>query len=695
MKLKLQTMVTLVTLSVTGCDESPPPFKELPAEYDGELVNQNPSDDLTQYNSLQSAEWKFQASTIDDVEVEVDLESETIKQFGTMQEQTVKAHLTHEQVTRAQKVEVFKQGSDQQTISEFFKQNENDDAQGLLDVLVVIDNSGSMAEEQANLSTKLMPLLSYVAQSDWRIGVVTTDVADGCLREMIQKNQSNPQQAFSNAIRAGTSGSGIEAGVPQAVSALSPACLGGSSWIRPNSTLAILYVSDEDNCSDGTKCAVDEQNSADYLLDYLATIRQVGVNAKVFGLIWHTSQEQSQCQTALRQGVVYSDLIEQTGGSWGSICDSDYSATLQAMSLDLSLILKTQFALQYTPFTESIEVVVNNTKVRTGYNIIGNVVTFDEAPPAGAKISINYRFTTSAPQASFTLNGNADPSAITVYLDGRPSTDFSYDSSKKQVQFTKPPQAREIKVVYREPGSLLKSFKIEPGLVASSVKASVDGRPVEASAFSYDSASGNVTFNSAPKDSSKIEFQYERVIGPLLSYPVFAPLEAMASVVVYDQFSSPLSATVGQQEITFDAGEYQKGKSYVIEYDNIFKNQSQIDLGYPIFSAMVKVTGDSTGDCGDLKPNGTIVDISACGFNGTENILFSFDYVKEHLQEFSLDTGEYDLDALLSSVDIAYAVTINGEATDKFVVEDRTISFSEELPINAEITVKLIRGHDS
>ena len=445
MKLKLLTWTVVCGWQLAACNEGPPGWTELPASYDGPLVDSSSSDDLTGYSNVASAEWTFQASQVEDAEVEFDLDADRVKQFSTMRELSTIAGVSYEQINRAQKVEVFKQGSDQQFNSEFFKQNENDDAQGLLDVLVVIDNSGSMEEEQQNLSSKLLPLLTYVSESDWKIAVVTTDMSDGCLRDVISKNQQNPQSAFAAAIRAGVNGSGIEAGVPQAVRALDPACMGGQSWLRPNSTLAVLIVSDEDNCSDGTRCANPAHNTAGYLLDYLAGIRQVGVNAKVFGLVWHESQSQRQCRTGYRRALIYSDLIDATGGTWGSICDSDYSATLQAMSMDLSLILKTQFALEYTPNLGDLEVFVNEQRVLSGFRVLGNVLEFEEAPAAGARISVNYKYATAVPSKDFTLREAADSASIQVYLDGQAIQNFTYDEGQRKLSFDAAPQVREVK----------------------------------------------------------------------------------------------------------------------------------------------------------------------------------------------------------------------------------------------------------
>ncbi|NRA65510.1 MAG: hypothetical protein HRU19_13565 [Pseudobacteriovorax sp.] len=693
MRLKLQSAV-ITLLFASGCDSSPPPFKELAADYTGNIEDINPSEDLKGYSTLASAEWTLNASDIESASVEFDLQAETVKQFNTMANSKAQATIEHVQIDRAQSVEIFQQGTDEQAISEFFKQNENDDAQGLLDILIVIDNSGSMAEEQNNLSTKLLPLLSYVEEADWQIGVVTTDASDGCMRDVIAKGQANIETAFADAIKAGINGTGIEAGIPQAVAALSPGCVSANGWLRPNSTLAVLIVSDEDNCSDGTQCAIAEHNSADYLLDHLNSIREPGINARVFGLIWHSSQAQSQCSTAYRQGNIYSDLIDATSGSWGSICDNDYSSTLQAMSLDLSLILKTQFALNYEPFLDSVEVTINDQVQTSGYSITGNVIEFDDAPDPGARIYVNYRFTTADPQSAFTLQSEADANAIKVYLDGNETDQFTYDAASRKVSFTRPPQAREIKVTYRGAGDLVKDFAVEAGLAKDDITAYIDGNQVSITNFSYNPESGIVSFTEAPGDGQTVKFDYSKVVGPKLGYAVFAPEDALDSVRVYDGFGTPIESELVDRVIVISEDEFELGRDFVIEFDNNLQAEDQLDLGFTVYNDSLKVSGQLTGECAAPVMEGTNVDLSSCGFDPSEIISMNFDFVKEHRTSFVLeDTEEIGLDEILSG-DFAYVVKVNGEVTQEYSISDSEISF-DELPIGAVISVKLFRGQDS
>ena len=693
MRLKLHT-AALSAMIIGGCDTAPPPFTELPADYVGEVSGKIPSDDLKGYSTLASAQWTLNASDIRQAAVEFDLTSETVYQFGAMHNQTANTEIEHIQVNRPQQVEVFQQGSDQQSISEFFKQNENDDAQGLLDILIVIDNSGSMAEEQNNLATKLLPLLTYVAESDWKIGVVTTDAADGCMRDVITKGQSNVEGAFAAAIRAGVNGSGIEAGVPQAVAALTPGCVSDNGWIRANSTLAVLIVSDEDNCSDGTKCAIAEQNSADYLIDHLRTIREPGVNARVFGLVWHESQTQSQCNTAYRQGSIYSELIDATAGTWGSICDSDYSQTLQAMSMDLSLILKTQFALNYQPFLDSVEVTINGVKIEDGYSITGNVIEFADAPEPGSRIYVNYRFSTDAPQDRFTLASAADPSAMSVYLDGNKTENYTYDANSRQIAFARAPQAREIKVTYRNPGELINSFQAEAGLSKAALKVLVNDQAVAINDFSYNSETGLVTFTEAPADGAVVSFSYDKVVGPELTYAVFAPEEALDSVLVTDGFGNPMAARLEGRSVIFDESEFAENKDFVISFDNVNNQTSVLDLGYEVYGSDIQVAGLQSGTCESAVLSSASVDVASCGFAPGEIIALSFDFVKDHRTSFELaEVDGVDIAEILSS-DHAYQVKVNDSVVTEYTIEDTRLSF-DDLPVGAVIEVKLFRGSDS
>ncbi len=200
------------------------------------------------------------------------------------------------------------------------------EAVGRLDLLVVVDNSNSMAEEQALLQSQFGPLFQRLASGDLngdgtqdvaafddiRVGITTTDLGaaavpgvptcegfgdEGLLRDTpgpaadtllcMTPTYAPPYASFSAADPAGTSGfvaqitcetalgttgCGFEQQLESALLALSPNAptsytapgwtvptfpegrvgqgdMGNAGFLRDGSILAVLYVTDEDDCS--------------------------------------------------------------------------------------------------------------------------------------------------------------------------------------------------------------------------------------------------------------------------------------------------------------------------------------------------------------------------------------------------------------------------------------------------------------
>ena len=103
------------------------------------------------------------------------------------------------------------------------------DKKGVLDLLLVVDNSASMQKEQENLSGKLGALLSSIDELDWQIGVISTDNNKNCEMSLIRSSDANKDALFKKAVSLGTNGSGAEQGIRRAVVGLK--CV-TSPWLR-------------------------------------------------------------------------------------------------------------------------------------------------------------------------------------------------------------------------------------------------------------------------------------------------------------------------------------------------------------------------------------------------------------------------------------------------------------------------------
>lgn len=163
-------------------------------------------------------------------------------------------------------------------------------AQPKVDILFVVDNSGSMFQEQANLAANfsgfINQLQSIQPPIDFHIGVTSTDTdndallfssADGTpppdrngtrgslhgwsssgksgsfIACDVNKNCNAPDvgQAFAQMSKVGTGGSAVERGLYAAVLALNLAAntQGASPFIRKDAALYVIFVSDEDDSS--------------------------------------------------------------------------------------------------------------------------------------------------------------------------------------------------------------------------------------------------------------------------------------------------------------------------------------------------------------------------------------------------------------------------------------------------------------
>ncbi|MBJ93051.1 MAG: hypothetical protein CMP23_01100 [Rickettsiales bacterium] len=131
-----------------------------------------------------------------------------------------------------------------------------------VDILLVVDNSCSMIDEQQKLAANFDNFISQFldADVDYQIGVVTTDMTDtehqGRLvgeTKIITSamDVEIARQTFVDNVKVCAMGSGFERGLAAAEAALAPAMLEGDNagFLRDEAALSIVFVSDEDDLS--------------------------------------------------------------------------------------------------------------------------------------------------------------------------------------------------------------------------------------------------------------------------------------------------------------------------------------------------------------------------------------------------------------------------------------------------------------
>lgn len=266
-----------------------------------------------------------------------------------------------------------------------------------VDLLLVIDDTASMAQEQAALADHFAALLADLDALDiaWQLGVVTTEMGGpeaGWLRGspyVLTPATPDRDAAFASMVQVGTAGPGPEAGLAAAATAIDLAGPGGpnAGFRRPDALLHVVFVSDTDD------------QSADWLGgDPAATFlglltdegRRTGLPARASALVGPLPSGCTSATGSAQPAVAYDQVVEGSGGVVVSICSADFVPVVQSLS-EASVVWSTRFALANPPVDGSVEVRVDGDRV-DGWSLDpdGPAILFDAAPSPEARIEVTY-----------------------------------------------------------------------------------------------------------------------------------------------------------------------------------------------------------------------------------------------------------------------------------------------------------------
>jgi hypothetical protein len=301
-----------------------------------------------------------------------------------------------------------------------------------VDILWVVDNSGSMESSQTNLANNFSAFISkfITSDSDFHMAVTTSDaylapysssyssfsrIRDGAGSIhsgvfVIDKNTPDMANVFLKNIKQGISGAGDE----RAFSSFQ-ATLGDSwntSFRRPDAFLAVIIVSDEDDFSHNDSTSgmssyyfmenyndpkiYSVQSYVDFLTGYTA-VAGAGKNFSVNTISILDSTCLAQLQNSAQKiGQRYIALADATGGQKISLC-SDFSQSLQVLSESI-VELSSVFQLTREPVVETLAVIVDGIVVPQDatngwtYDAVTISIAFHGSaiPAAGADVKITF-----------------------------------------------------------------------------------------------------------------------------------------------------------------------------------------------------------------------------------------------------------------------------------------------------------------
>nr|PZM93168.1 MAG: hypothetical protein DIU72_03970 [Pseudomonadota bacterium] len=286
-----------------------------------------------------------------------------------------------------------------------------------VDILFVIDNSGSMTDKQLAVANGCQTFMSYALQQsiDFHIGVTTTGVVrsagawpdcpggalggeagrlfpvDNQRPRWVTNAMPDAAAVFAANVQVGTC-HWLEQGLEAAYRALTSPLVdsldhpgtsmpndGNLGFYRPEARLSVVIISDEDDQSDRPTSFY-----ASFFQGLKGPGREEDVSVNVV--------VGKDCGLMAEEGTRYQEVAEATGGMIEPICTDDWGEALGRLA-EQSFGYTLTFPLSEVPEGE-VKVRVDGNSVTTGwsYDPLRNAVIFDEdhAPAPGAWIEVTY-----------------------------------------------------------------------------------------------------------------------------------------------------------------------------------------------------------------------------------------------------------------------------------------------------------------
>jgi hypothetical protein len=307
-----------------------------------------------------------------------------------------------------------------------------------IDILFVIDNSGSMAGEQAIVAASFQEFINkFLSKNlDFHVGVISTDALEnptywsnsggpygnflntgpGSLLSrkpandrFLTKNSSSLTQQFTQNVQIGINGNGAETPLLSILRFLQPDRLGEGAWnagfLREEAFLSVIIISDEDESISATSASYLSTNQTQWNARH-DQVKQALLNLKptkpeyvrVDGIVT-VDNNPSLCPSGysffVPEARVIKRLVDEMGGTNSRVCDN-FAPALEGLGDNLVQLLSRFKLLQ--PPTDGITVRVDGVVVPqdaiNGWTYIPETMEVEfrgtSIPSANAKISVTY-----------------------------------------------------------------------------------------------------------------------------------------------------------------------------------------------------------------------------------------------------------------------------------------------------------------
>jgi hypothetical protein len=264
-------------------------------------------------------------------------------------------------------------------------------SQGDVDILWMIDNSGSMGNKQTSLSQNLGIFIDKFLDKgiNFRMGITTSDGTSNYNGKMVgdpnkltsaylaSVGKTQFMQYFQSIIKVGTNGSGNEQGLKTSSAFFDRYA---ASFLRSDANLAVVEISDEEDYSN---------SSVNYYLDKLYALKTNRGKVKIYSVVTKVLPADRNLPDSI--GSRYIEASASTGGTSTDI-KNNFSTSLLDIGTSIAT-LASSFSISAAPYNNAVKVFVNNVEMTTGwtYNATSRSVKFNISPAEGSQVVIKYQ----------------------------------------------------------------------------------------------------------------------------------------------------------------------------------------------------------------------------------------------------------------------------------------------------------------
>ena len=250
-----------------------------------------------------------------------------------------------------------------------------------VDIIWVIDTSGSMNRYDAELLAGIEAMLLALPESGWRLAMISNDPSSASIEAqfpLVPGDDIADAEVMYQSMTRGGREEGFDASYEYLVNNSY-----AQTWLRYDAALLVVFVSDEEEQSDDHFPIVG---------DYIDWYMQQRNGSVFLSSIINLDPSVSLCNTnPYNNGDRYEEATNYFGGVIVDICSSDWSAGVADAT---SRLEPYEFIeLTYIPIESSIRVFINGSlNYDWTYSDVDNTIYFTIIPGGDDLVEVGYRY---------------------------------------------------------------------------------------------------------------------------------------------------------------------------------------------------------------------------------------------------------------------------------------------------------------